>query len=97
VAFAGVNVLDGRSDARAFIRKFEVSYPNAWDRQGVFREFRVAGIPETLFVARDGRIVGRWIGAIDEANLRRLLSDLRELKRGDLLRIDGRGPQVGVR
>lgn len=95
-AFIGVNILDGRSDARRFVREFRIRYPNAWDPRASFRDFRVAGIPETVFVGSDGRIVGRWIGAIDEANLRRLLADLRTLRSGELLRITGRGPQVGV-
>lgn len=95
-AFVGVNVLDGKSDARRFVREFRIRYPNAWDPRGAFRDFRVAGIPETVFVGADSRIVGRWIGAIDEANLRRLLAELRTLRPDELLRITGRGPQVGV-
>lgn len=95
-AFVGVNILDGLTEAKAFAREFEIRYPNARDPQGLFRSFGVTGIPETIFVGRDGRIVGRWIGAIDEKSLRRLLSELRTLSSGEVLRITGSGPQVGV-
>ncbi len=95
-AFVGVNILDSKTEARAFLKEFEIGYPNAWDVRGRFRDFRVAGIPETVFVSGDGRIVGRWIGAIDERSLRRLLAELRDLRPGELLRITGRGNQVGV-
>lgn len=95
-AFVGVNILDSKTEARSFIEKFDIRYPNARDGAGRFRDFGVAGIPETVFVSSDGRIVGRWIGAIDEKTLRRLLDDLRDLRPGGLLRITGRGAQVGV-
>lgn len=95
-AFVGMNVLDGKDDARRFVREFGIRYANAWDPRGAFRDFRVAGIPESVFVSADGRIVGRWIGAIDEADLRRLLAELGTLRGSELLRITGRGPQVGV-
>ncbi|MGH2759288.1 MAG: TlpA family protein disulfide reductase [Actinomycetota bacterium] len=95
-AFIGVNILDGLEEARAFVQEFDIRYPNGRDRKGVFRAFRVAGIPETIFVSRQGQIVGRWIGAIDGPTLRRLLSELRSIRSGELLRISGRGPQVGV-
>ncbi|MGH7860310.1 MAG: TlpA family protein disulfide reductase [Candidatus Binatia bacterium] len=96
-AFIGVNILDGRADAVAFIEQFEIRYPNGWDNRGAFRNFRVAGVPETIFVGRDGRIAGRWIGAIDESTLRRLLSELRTLPPGRILHITGSGPRVSVR
>ncbi len=95
-AFVGVNILDSKTEARSFMDEFEIRYANGWDGRGRFRDFRVAGIPETIFVSADGRIVGRWVGAIDEKNLRRLLEDLRDLRSSELLRITGRGTQVGV-
>lgn len=94
--FVGVNILDGREEALEFLEEFKIRYPNVRDARGVFRAFGVAGIPETIFVSKDGRIVGRWIGAIEEPTLRRLLDELPKLPPGRVMRISGRGPQVGV-
>lgn len=95
-AFVGVNMLDGRAEAVAFVRKFGIRYANVRDTAGQYRTFGVTGIPETVFVDRRGRIAGRWIGAIDEPTLRKVLADLVLLRPGQVLRISGRGPSVGV-
>ena len=95
-AFIGVNILDGRDDARAFLEKFRIRYPNGRDVRAVTRAFAVTGIPETIFVDGRGRIAGRYIGALDERTLRRLLAELVELDAGETLRITGRGRSVGV-
>lgn len=95
-AFVGVNILDGRREARAFVEKFGLRYPNVRDDGGVFRSFRVTGIPETLFVARDGRLVGRYVGAIGERRLRELMKRLVRLQPGGILRIEDQGPSVDV-
>lgn len=95
-AFLGVNILDGREEARGFVEEYEIRYPNLRDEGATYRGFGVTGIPETHFVDRRGQIAGRWIGAIDEKTLRQLLADLLELGPGETLRITRAGPSVGV-
>ena len=68
----GVDSLDVTSDARAFVRKFGLTYPMLRDRDGeTGRRFGVSGYPETLIVDRDGRIAALQRGPVDDAFLRR--------------------------
>lgn len=80
VAFVGLNMQDLRGDARAFLDEFEITYPNVRDgSDGVAREWGVTGLPETFFIDRRGRVVGRVIGAIDS---RQLTDGVRSALRG---------------
>lgn len=63
----GVNI-DPGSDApvRTFLENFGVTYENVRDPQDrVTASFRLVGVPETLLIDRDGRLVHRWIGRFD--------------------------------
>jgi cytochrome c biogenesis protein CcmG/thiol:disulfide interchange protein DsbE len=54
-----------------------VTYSNVLDADGRLAvELGVTGIPETYFVSRDGDVVRRWIGPIDEQRLLDLISEL---------------------
>jgi cytochrome c biogenesis protein CcmG/thiol:disulfide interchange protein DsbE len=71
VVFVGLNMQDVTDDARAFLEQFDVRYPNVRDgSDAVARDWGVTGLPETFFVDRRGRVVGRVIGAIDSRQLR---------------------------
>ena len=68
----GVNVLDVRSDARAFIREYRLAYPMLRDGSGdSVKAFGVVGYPETFVIDGRGRIVAVTRGPVDEADLRR--------------------------
>jgi cytochrome c biogenesis protein CcmG, thiol:disulfide interchange protein DsbE len=68
VVFVGVNIRDFRGDARNFIRRFEVSYPNVYDGKGsTVGRYGVTGFPETYFIDALGRVVYRIAGPVDEA------------------------------
>lgn len=70
VTFIGVDIQDKESDARAYLKEFNVTYPNGPDLKGkITIDYGVSGIPVTFFVNREGRIVARWVGAISEALL----------------------------
>lgn len=63
----GVDVLDVRSDALAFIRRYHLSYPVVRDDDGSHeRPFGVSGYPETLVVDRQGRIAAVQRGPVDD-------------------------------
>lgn len=65
VLFLGLDQQDVEEDARAFIRAFDVSYPNVRDPgDRTARSYGATGLPETFFVDARGRIVGHVIGAI---------------------------------
>lgn len=67
VTFIGVDIQDAEGDARAYIKEFGITYPNGPDIGGrITIDYGVSGIPVTFFVNREGRIVSRWVGAINE-------------------------------
>jgi cytochrome c biogenesis protein CcmG/thiol:disulfide interchange protein DsbE len=75
--FVGVNVQDTDPLARDFLRRFGVTYPNGRDASGAIAvDYGMSGVPETYFVNRDGQLVRKWQGALDEARLRTFLDEL---------------------
>jgi cytochrome c biogenesis protein CcmG, thiol:disulfide interchange protein DsbE len=73
----GIDSLDVTADARAFVRKFRLTYPMLRDRDGdTQRRFGVTGYPETLILDRDGRIAALQRGPVDDAFLRRTVLPL---------------------
>lgn len=70
VQFLGVASRDDRADAEAFIRRFDVSYPNLLDTSGGIRKFlTVRGLPTTYVFDGRGRLVTQVVGAVDEQKL----------------------------
>jgi cytochrome c biogenesis protein CcmG, thiol:disulfide interchange protein DsbE len=73
----GVDSLDVMADARAFIRRFRLTYPMLRDRDGdTQKRFGVTGYPETLVIDRRGRIAALQRGPVDDAFLRRTVLPL---------------------
>jgi len=65
VAFVGVDFQDREEDARAFIREFDIEYPNGPDPDGeIASAYGVSGLPATFVIDRQGRIARRWPGEI---------------------------------
>ena len=68
----GVDVLDVASDARAFARRYGLSYPMLRDADGdALGRFGVVAYPETFLLDRDGRIAASQRGPVDDAWMRR--------------------------
>jgi cytochrome c biogenesis protein CcmG/thiol:disulfide interchange protein DsbE len=67
----GIDAQDFRSDARAFVERYGLTYPIAYDGNGAsLGRFGNTGFPETWFMGRDGRLVGEHIvGEFDRAQL----------------------------
>lgn len=71
VLFLGVNMQDARSDARGFLREFEIDYPIIREGERETAEaYGATGLPETFFITADGRVAGRHIGPIEAAELK---------------------------
>jgi cytochrome c biogenesis protein CcmG, thiol:disulfide interchange protein DsbE len=71
VLFLGLDAQDASEDARDFIAQFGLTFPHVRDgSNATSREWGVTGLPETFFLARDGRVVGHVIGAVNEQQLR---------------------------
>lgn len=74
VVFIGINIQDKRPDAEAYLAQFGISYPNVLDASGaVSIDYGVSGIPETFFIDRTGRIAKKWIGPLNQSQLRQYL------------------------
>jgi cytochrome c biogenesis protein CcmG/thiol:disulfide interchange protein DsbE len=70
VLFLGLDAQDAREDARDFISQFGLTFPHVRDPgNGTQRAWGVTGLPETYFIAADGRVVGHVIGTVDEQQL----------------------------
>lgn len=58
VMFLGVDYVDTEREARTYLTKFDISYPNGPDlRTKISQAFRIRGVPETYIIGRDGTIV----------------------------------------
>src|SRR5712691_3815331 len=72
VVFLGVDHEDARADALQFLAETRVRYPIGYDPEGkVARDYGLFGIPTTLFVDAQGRILERHTGALTAESLRR--------------------------
>jgi cytochrome c biogenesis protein CcmG/thiol:disulfide interchange protein DsbE len=70
VTFLGINVWDSDADARAFVERYDVRYPNGPDRDGrITVEYAVTGLPETFLITREGTLVRKWIGPLSQTQL----------------------------
>ena len=68
--FLGLDVQDAREDARDFVAQFGLTFPHVRDPgNDTQRAWGVTGLPETYFIAADGRVVGHVIGTVDEQQL----------------------------
>jgi cytochrome c biogenesis protein CcmG/thiol:disulfide interchange protein DsbE len=77
VTFIGVNVQDQDSDAQAFMRRYGVTYPNGSKNAGpISVQYGMRGVPETYFIAPDGRLIRKW-NTLTAADLEQFLAELR--------------------
>jgi cytochrome c biogenesis protein CcmG, thiol:disulfide interchange protein DsbE len=68
VAFVGVDVKDFRGDAREFLERHGVTYPNVHDGKGsTIGRYGVTGYPETYFIDARGRVRYRIAGPVKDA------------------------------
>jgi thiol-disulfide isomerase/thioredoxin len=69
---------DSVDNAKAFVRKFGISYPSVFDKDNsVVLAFRgqlpPAAIPTTLVLDREGRVAARTLGPVDYSLLRGMI------------------------
>lgn len=70
IQFLGIDVLDDRSDARAFQRDFGWTYPSVFDAtHAIPTSLGHAGQPVTLFYSADGSLIDAVDGQISAAGL----------------------------
>jgi len=77
VVFVGIDVRDTEADARAFLKEFGISYPNGPDSNNrIAVSYGLTGVPETVFVNREGRVVRRILGPLTEGKLREYVEEI---------------------
>ena len=77
VVFLGIAYLDTDTESLAFLDEFGISYPNGPDIGTIIAdEYRIAGVPETFFIAKDGRVADLEIGPLTEARLVSIIEKL---------------------
>ncbi|NTW12825.1 MAG: TlpA family protein disulfide reductase [Anaerolineales bacterium] len=55
VIFLGVDYVDTEPEARVYLKKFGITFPNGPDlATRISQYFRIKGVPETYFIDRDG-------------------------------------------
>jgi cytochrome c biogenesis protein CcmG, thiol:disulfide interchange protein DsbE len=78
VRFVGIDTIDSRGAARAFARRYGLTFPLAFDAAGTAADrYGVPGLPETFFLSRSGqRIIGMNLGALTRPALTAILRQL---------------------
>ncbi|CCH87086.1 Putative Redoxin [Modestobacter italicus] len=77
VGFLGVNTQDTRPAAVSLLTDLGVTYAQVIDEdKALLTDLAAPGLPVTLAVAADGRIIDRQIGAVSAARLEELTSRL---------------------
>lgn len=81
VNFLGLDTRDSDAPARAFVEKFGITYPNLPDPNGqLVLQFSDSlppqAIPSTLLIDSEGRVAGRFLGAVQAGDLDAALQDL---------------------
>jgi len=73
VIFLGVDYVDTEPEARTYLKKFGITFPNGPDMgTRISQQFRIQGVPETYFVDRQG--VLRYIQVGPFVSLTQILS-----------------------
>lgn len=81
VVFLGVDYVDTETEARAYLARFGITYPNGPDlRTSISQAFRIRGVPESYVVAPDGTIVSVKIGPY--ASLQEIIDALEAARGG---------------
>jgi cytochrome c biogenesis protein CcmG/thiol:disulfide interchange protein DsbE len=82
LVFIGVDYLDTEAEALAYIDEFDITYPNGPDiGTRIAQSYRIRGVPETFFIAKDGTIRDLKIGPLRPPELEQRLEAL--LKEGE--------------
>jgi cytochrome c biogenesis protein CcmG/thiol:disulfide interchange protein DsbE len=77
VVFIGVDYVDVEGKALAFIKEFNVTYPNGPDiGLHISDAYHMRGVPETYFVARNGELRGVKIGPSKPPELEQKIEEL---------------------
>jgi thiol-disulfide isomerase/thioredoxin len=77
VQFVGVDTIDQKQSALAFLRRYHVTYLQLFDPSEVVGSgYAIPGLPVTVFVSGRGKVVGEYLGALNAKTLTHYLTSL---------------------
>ena len=78
VVFVGADYVDTEPEARGYLKKFDITYPNGPDLgTKISQMFRIQGVPETYFIDQTGKLVYAQIGPFaSEAEIHAIIDPL---------------------
>jgi len=77
VVFIGVDWVDTNKEALAYIKEFDITYINGPDTgTRIADAYRIKGVPETFFVAKNGELRGVKIGPLQSPELDEKIEEL---------------------
>lgn len=77
VMLIGIDYVDTETEARAYLAKFGITYPNAPDLgTRISQSFRIKGVPETYIIDQHGQVVKVIIGPTTFADLAAIVEPL---------------------
>ncbi len=79
MVFVGVDYVDTETEARAFLHRFDITYPNGPDLgTKISQAYRIQGVPETYVVDQTGTLARVIIGPTTAADLQAVIEPLLE-------------------
>ena len=77
VVFLGVDYLDTDKEGLAYMIQYDITYPSGPDiGTKISKTYGLTGVPETIFIDKDGKIAHVHIGPIEKPQLYALLDEL---------------------
>ena len=77
VLFLGIGYVDTETEAQAYIKQFNISYPNGPDLgTRISQAYRIRGVPETYFIDPTGRLVFSKIGPTTQGEMMSVIEPL---------------------
>jgi cytochrome c biogenesis protein CcmG/thiol:disulfide interchange protein DsbE len=77
-AFVGVAMEDDEQSLTSFLRAYDVTYPAGLDFDGrIARAYEVKGLPTTIIISPEGKVLHRWQGPIDRERLDTFVAEAR--------------------
>lgn len=77
VVFLGVDYVDAKPNALAYLDEFDITYPNGPDiAQKIAKAYRIKGVPETFYVDKSGQLRGVQIGPLYPPTLDNKIDEL---------------------
>ena len=77
VMFVGVDWVDTPTNALAYIKEFDITYPNGPDLgTKIAQAYRIQGVPETYYVDKRGMLRGVHIGPLKSPELDQKIDEL---------------------